>query len=72
MIWLIIIINIKLLNSPVDISWKSDVIQIIDYNIWQNTSKSSALCLCPYLELWDEEIIFSDQKQDKKRKQYSL
>lgn len=67
MIWLIIIINIKWLNSPFDISWKSDVIQIIDFNIWQNTPESSALCLCPYLELWGEEIILSDQKQGDKR-----
>lgn len=67
-IWLIIIINIKWLNSPFDISWKSDVIQIIDFNIWQNTPESSALCLCPYLELWGEEIILSDQKQGDKEK----
>lgn len=47
--------------------WKGDVIQILDFNIWQNTqAESSALCLCPYLELWGEEIILSDQTGDKR------
>lgn len=62
-------------NSPFDIPQKSDIIQLVVlYTIWQNIPERSPLqpfAPSSYLELRNETRVLSDQKQNKKRKQYS-